>query len=282
MPVHPASLAFIVISLLGLSGCATSRSTTQLDVAPVDPAETVIIGEELSYRHIREDAYIITHSFPWPANSLLVEMANASLVLVDTPYTPEATKSLLNWATDRFGAREVIAINTGYHVDNLGGNQYLIEQGIPVYGSTTTARLVNEKGEQTRTILLEWLEAPDNRYYRDAHAAIPYSAPTNLFDLEEGLKLQIGNEMVQVYYPGPTHAVDNVVVYFPSKKLLFGGCMILSDDKPGYTGDADMQAWPLSIRKLEQFNCDILVPGHGDRYDPELLRNTLDTLEKAK
>ena len=87
----------------------------------------------------------------------------AALVLVDTPYTPEATKALLGWMETRFGARELIAINTGFHVDNLGGNSVLIEAGIPVYGAEETVALVEERGEDSRAQTLEFLKAPRRR-----------------------------------------------------------------------------------------------------------------------
>jgi metallo-beta-lactamase class B len=236
------------------------------------------ITEDLYVREVSEGVVVITHSFPWAANSLIVEMGDSSLVLVDTPYTPEATRDLLEWVAVRFGERTITAINTGYHHDNLGGNSYLIEQGIPVYGSRMTARLLHERGEAMREATLKWLGAPRNQRYREAHVTLPYVPPTQLFDLEEGLELEFGHESVQVYFPGPSHSPDNVVVYFPRRKVLFGGCMILGWDGVGNTSDADPEAWPSAVRDLRRFECEIVVPGHGDRLDPGLLEHTIQML----
>jgi len=236
------------------------------------------ITEDLYVREVSEGVIVITHSFPWAANSLIVEMGDSSLVLVDTPYTPEATRDLLEWVAVRFGERTITAINTGYHYDNLGGNSYLIEQGIPVYGSRMTARLLHERGEAMREATLKWLEAPKHQRYREAHVTLPYVPPTQLFDLEEGLELEFGNESVQVYFPGPSHSPDNVVVYFPGRKVLFGGCMILGWDGVGNTSDADLDTWPAAVCDLRRFECDLIVPGHGDRLDPGLLEHTIQML----
>jgi len=243
-----------------------------------DSYERYDISEDLYVRRVAEGVFVITHSFPWAGNSMIVEMESSDLILVDTPYTPEATRDLLEWVETRLGERKVTAINTGFHYDNLGGNRYLVEQGIPVYGSELTARLLEERGEGMRAMTLDWLQAPRYQRYREAHQNLPYVAPMHLFDLSEGLLLEFGDKVVQVYHPGPSHSPDNVVVYFPSREILFGGCMIIGMDRVGNTSDANLAAWPESVRDLSRFDFDILVPGHGDRLDPGLLEHTIDLL----
>lgn len=276
------------ISLMGvamviLGGCgAPPPATAPVDAGATSAATPVALSADLSVRQVQPGAFVITHAFPWPANALLVEMPNGDLVLVDTPYTPEATVILLDWIKTQFGERKIIAFNTGFHVDNLGGNSALIERGIPVYGSEQTVRLLAERGPASRALMVSWLGGSANARYREGHAAVPYVPPTHLFSLAEGLALTFGEETVEVYYPGPTHTDDNVVVYFPRLKLLFGGCMILAGDEIGNTADADMAAWPESVKKLSRFGATTIVPGHGDRLDAGLLENTLALLAKGK
>jgi glyoxylase-like metal-dependent hydrolase (beta-lactamase superfamily II) len=265
--------------LLAGAGCAVvgeSRTPPSPGSASVHPR--IDIAQDLYVREVTDRVVVVTHSFPWPANSLIARMESSDLVLVDTPYTPEATRELLEWIVTRFGEYPIIAINTGYHHDNLGGNGCLIERGIPVYGSDLTARLLRERGESMRTMTLSWLQAPEHERYREAHAVLPYVPPTNLFDLDEGLELDFGRERVLVHHPGASHSPDNSVVYFPGLKLLFGGCMILGWDGVGNTSDADLEAWPKAIRNLRRFDLEIVVPGHGDRLDPGLLDHTIELL----
>ncbi|MBN1765032.1 MAG: MBL fold metallo-hydrolase [Sedimentisphaerales bacterium] len=236
------------------------------------------IDQDLYLSQIQDGAYVITHSFPWAAHSLLVQMKDQSLVLVDTPYTPEATRQVLEWSKDHFGVHPIIAINTGYHHDNLGGNRTLIDQGIPVYGSDLTIKLLKQKGDDIRRQTLDALQECQYQRFHDRHKSIPYDPPTHSFPLQEGLDLSFQDETVQVYFPGPTHAPDNVVVYFPTRKILFGGCMIIGWDGMGNTTDADLEAWPKSIQNLMQFDADIIVPGHGPRLDANLRQHTLNML----
>jgi metallo-beta-lactamase class B len=109
--------------------------------------------------------------------------------------------------------------------------------------------------------------------------------PNHIFDINEGLHLKIGNEDVNVFYPGPSHTIDNVVVYFPKRKILFGGCMIKSLDSKdaGYTADADTQKWPRSVEKLLNIYKDakIVVPGHGNYGDTGLIKHTIEVLDRV-
>jgi metallo-beta-lactamase class B len=279
------ALSIVCVFLLAGCGGKQAEPISAPTQAPALAAPTVAgsyerfdIDEDLFLRKIQEGVYVITHSFPWAGNSMVVEMTDLTLVLVDTPYTPEATQAVLDWVQDQLGRREIVAINTGFHYDNLGGNSYLIEAGIPVYGADLTAELLEERGEQMRAQTLDWLEEPKYARYYQAHETLPYVPPDHLFPIAEGLELQFGTEVVQAYYPGPSHAPDNVVVYFPERKILFGGCMIIGWDGVGNTTDADLEAWPDSVRKLSRFDFDVLVPGHGERLDPGLLEHTLNLL----
>ena len=242
----------------------------------------VQVGTDLWIEPIQEGVYRVTHSYPWPANSLVVEMANSELLLVDTPYTPRATEELLDWVAAEFGERQITAINTGFHCDNLGGNGALIDHGIPVYGSDRTARLLAERGEASRQQTLKWLEAPEFERYREAHRKLVFVPPTRRFELDKGLRLAFGEESVRVCFPGPSHAPDNVVVYFPARRLLFGGCMVLGAGKLGNIADADLLAWPQSVRNLLQFDAGTVVPGHGDRHEPILIHETIRLLDQHR
>ena len=244
-----------------------------------DSIQTYKINDELSIREIEKGIYIVTHDFPWPANSMLVEMANNEFVFVDTPYTPSATEEVLDWIYSKFGNRNIVEINTGFHFDNLGGNSALIKRGISVYGSFETVQLIKERGESSRALMLKWLQSPEYGRYYNVYTTLEYTPPNKLFHLKDGLTLSFGEEDVKVLFPGPTHADDNTVVYFPSKKLLFGGCMIIAGDKLGNTADADLKKWPESVKKLKDLDFNILVPGHGLRFDRSLIDNTISLLE---
>jgi len=273
---HPGTWAPLVLAALS-AACATQSTPASRQVFP-QPRQRIDIAADLTIKEIGNGAFVVTHSFPWPANSLLVEMANSDLVIVGSTYTPEAMSSLLDWADAHFGLRRIVAINTGYHVDNLGGNAALVKRGVPIYGATETAELLQRRGERTRKVVLGLITDKASSVYQ-AHAHMVLRPPTRMFALPEGLHLRFGSEEVVVFWPGPSQAPDKVVVYFPERRLLFGGCMILGGDKVGNVADADMSNWPDAVRALARFPADVVVPGHGERLDPQLVQHTLDLLQ---
>lgn len=277
---------------VGLSGCSkstTNASQEKKNMDSTDQGETAIesIGEDLYIERIAEGAYVVNHVFPWAANSMVVEMDNSDIILVDTPYTPEATRDLLNWVNTHYKNQKIIAINTGFHFDNLGGNQALIEKNIPIFGSSLTTELISEAGEASRKLMLEWLNKPESKRFYEAYQHIPYVGPTEQFDLQQDdmqvdiEQLAIHSKEIEIYFPGASHSPDNLVVYFPQKRVLFGGCMVKSLESTdlGNTADADLEEWPKSVnRVLERYKdkADIIVPGHGKCGNSDLLVHTIE------
>lgn len=279
--MRPTNAALLLSAWLATSSCARREASAPAAGPAPAQAQPIELAEDLHIRPIGSGAYVVTHTFPWPANSLLVELADSTLVLVATPYTPEATRQMLAWAKTKFGQRRMVAINNGYHVDNLGGNLALREARIPVYGSDLTVRLLQERGEKTRQLILRMIGDASNPAYA-SHATLPYLAPDHVFPARAGLILRFGAEEVQVIYPGPSQAPDKLAVYFPSRGLLFGGCMLLNGSSVGNIADADLEAWPHAIEMLAKLPATMVVPAHGDRLDPGLLPNTLNVLARTK
>jgi len=98
------------------------------------------------------------------------------------------------------------------------------------------------------------------------------------------IPLKINGEAFSVYFPGESHTIDNVVVYLKNKNILFGGCMILSmgHKRPGYIADANLVEWPKSVERIKDKYKDakIVIPGHGDWGDNQLISHTIDILNK--
>ena len=241
------------------------------------------ITDELVLRKIEDNAFLVTHVFPWPGNSLLVKVSESDFILVDTPWTNEATKVLLEWIRDQLGDINLIVINTHFHMDNLGGNEYLQSQNIPCYGSYLTKKLLEEKGEVVLERTLQILSESKYKKYYDVYKENQFVAPDHLFNIDEGMTLKIGDETIEIFYPGPGHTDDNIVVYFKNRNLLFGGCLIrsLNAGSVGTASDGNMEEWPNSVKKLiEKYkDCKIVVPGHGAWGDISLLHHTVKLFE---
>lgn len=224
--------------------------------------QQIRISNDLELRKISENVYIhisyhdLQSYKHVPANGL-VYLHSGESYIVDTPWTNELTGVLLNWIQDSLKTEIRGVIPTHWHNDCMGGLEQVKEVGINSYAL-----------EFTRDIA------------RDKNLPIP------VIGFRDSLVLKLGASDIICYYVGAGHTVDNIVVWLPEEKVLFGGCMIkaLNQTNLGFTGDADLQEWPNSLRNLlSKFpDCRIVVPGHGAHGNLSLVHHTLKLLETNK
>ncbi|MEM9338582.1 MAG: subclass B1 metallo-beta-lactamase [Bacteroidota bacterium] len=123
--------------------------------------------------------------------------------------------------------------------------------------------------------LIEWIENEQKckivaeiptHFHRDCIGGIAA--------FERNLKTKVGNETILLSFHGSGHTLDNIISYFPSEKVLFGGCLVKSiGAKKGYLGDADTTEWTNATNNIrcEFKNFKVVIPGHGKPGGPELL-----------
>jgi len=264
------ALVFALLSLslsLSLSLAITARAdqTPSLRIEPLENAG--------------DGAWLVTHTDAYASNSLLVECAGGTLVLCDTPMTEAATLELLAWAKNRFGERRWIVVNGHFHADCTAGNAAMIDAGAEVLASDLTASLQTEHARaQLDSLAEDFAGEPLEEEFR----ATRVRPATRTFPLEEPQTLPVEGERVEIIHPGPAHALDNVLTHFPERRIVFAGCMCFSADREGmgYIGNADIEAWPAALARVQRLGATVVVPGHGAPGGPELLRHTADVVAR--
>ena len=257
-------LALVILVAL-FAGCATpaprsTASAVAADVALGHPAAEEIPIGEVRLRRIRDGVWIhvATQTLGgtvYPSNGLVVRDGDG-LLLVDPAWGGRNTAALLKAIEAGIGLPVRRAISTHFHDDRVGGVDTLQAAGIATFGTPLTRRLAKAEGN----------EVP-------AHALGGLAKP--------GDALRIGP--VEVFYPGAGHAPDNLVVYVPAARVLFGGCAVHEAVRStaGNVSHADLEAWPASIRRvqLRYPEATIVVPGHGVPGGRELLEHTIAVVE---
>ena len=186
----------------------------------------------------------------------LVFVNNGEAFLFDTPVTNSLTKVLTDYLTDSMKLKITGFVPNHWHSDCMGGLAYLKSIGIDSWANQMTIDIARKN------------ELP---------------LPSHGFT--DSLTLKIGDKSIECFYPGPAHTTDNIVVWIPSEKILFAGCMVkeMNSSGPGNTADADLAKWPLTIEKvISKFGTALIViPVHGKYGGAELLRHTLELLEAS-
>jgi metallo-beta-lactamase class B len=198
--------------------------------------------QKIGITHLTKNFYVCTSygypdgKNPYPANSLFA-VTSEGIILIDTPWGDEQTQQLLDAVRKRFNKKIVLCISTHFHDDRIGGVDMLKKTGIKTYSSKQTYILAQKEGNNL----------PQYTFSKDT-------------------TFTVGGIALQTYYPGAGHTSDNLVVWFPQQKILFGGCLVKSTaaTTKGNVVDADLQQWPVTIKRLRaRFKkAEFIIPGH--------------------
>lgn len=204
-----------------------------------------------AYQHI---SYLQTNDFGnVPCNGLVVT-SNKEAVVFDTPVNDSSSNQLITWINNTLHSKINAIVPTHFHNDCLGGLKAFHDNHIPSYANTTTIDLAKSNN---------------------------YVAPNNGF--KDSTILKVGKQNILLKHFGEGHTTDNVVAYFPSEEVLFGGCLIKElDASKGYLGDANTNTWSTTVLKIKKAfpNLRIVVPGHGTIGNTALLDYTIQLFKQ--
>lgn len=234
-------LLFTIVACHAAQADSPNKLPTVLEMAV---EKMTPIGESVWVAKLAPDLWVITATGEigdgaiYPANGMALESATGT-VLVDPGWNDAQAKALMRWARETLRKPVMKAIATHSHRDRLGGIAALAEQGIPmlVLGRT---RSIAEAAKAAH--LPQAVPDLETKPYRDAAG-------------------------FELYFPGGGHAPDNIVVYFPAQRVVFGGCLVKSVTSKdlGNLADAVMAEYPASIERVARQYPErrIVVPGHG-------------------
>ena len=239
------NLRIISIFLLLLLVACKSKNNSD----PVYESENLKI-ERLTkniYVHI---SYLQTETYgKVPCNGMLV-VEDDEAIVIDTPTNESASSELLIWMEDKLNYKVKAIVATHFHVDCLGGLDAFHQRSIPSYALNKTLTLAKAEG-----------------------TAIPQIGFDNY------LELQLGDEIVINEFMGEGHTKDNIICYFPSGKVLFGGCLVKGNGAgKGNLNDANTMEWSNTVRRVKSKYSDveIVIPGHGKFGSSNLLDYTIE------
>ncbi len=174
-------------------------------------------------------------------------LVSDSLVIVIDSKMDDPAKELAKRVKDMAGQKPILVVNTHYHPDHCGGNNYYAGQTIVAgnYG-----REAWEKDASKETLPTRWLTDK---------MVVPMGRDTaTIFSLERN-----------------AHTLHDVFVYLHQRKMLFGGDVILNQQVPSLMSPgADPEGYLSDFDALQkQFDIQKIVPGHGPIGGIEILEN---------
>lgn len=221
---------------------------------------TIKISKDIDLIRLSPNAYIHVSraamgSFGLVSSNGLIFIDKGKAFLFDTPVDEAQTKTLITWVKKNLHVSFVGFVPNHWHGDCMGGLAYIKARHIPSYANHMTIDLARK----------HHLPLPDTGF-------------------KDSLKLKLNDKAIECYYPGAAHSTDNIVVWIPSEKILFAGCMAkeMKTTSKGNLADADVKAWPNTIKRvMAKFpSARVVIPGHGAIGGYEILPHTLEIFSK--
>ena len=225
--------------------CAAAGISTPLQVIAAAPALSITPLAPGIWRHTSWK--LLDNGAPFPSHGLIVKGTRSAL-LIDTTWPTDDMEPMIAKARELIGKLPLELAVTHAHDDRMSGVAIARSHGIRSYAHKLTREDAPKRG----------LPVADETW--------------------SGLKkqFQLGDRTVELFYPGPGHARDNVVAFVEDAGVLFGGCMFRSSGL-GNIADADLTAWPTSMdRVISEYGSrtKICIAGHAEPAGPEMLSIT--------
>lgn len=216
-------------------------------------------SNDLQIKHLTGDFYVYTTYQSYkgnrtPANGVYL-VTSDGIAMIDTPWDTTQFQPLADHIQKAHQKKVVLCISTHSHDDRTAGLAFFAQQGAKTYSSLQTKLLCEQNGNKK--------------------AAFTFSKDT---------VFKLGAYLIETYYPGAGHTKDNITIWFPKEKLLYGGCFIKSTESTdlGYIKEGDVKEWPKSLNrvKTKYQSPKFVIPGHGSWSDVKSIEHTLMLLKE--
>lgn len=216
---------------------------------------------KLKISHLKGDFYIYTtyntyEGYQVPANGMYL-VTGKGVVMFDTPWDTTQFQPLLDSIKLKHNKNVIAALATHWHSDKTAGLEYYRQQGIKTYTTVLTDE-ISKKNNKKRA---EFLMTKDTVF-------------------------TFGQYSFETYFPGEGHTVDNIIIWFNKKKILYGGCLIKGTDSEdlGYLGDANVTAYATTLKNVQQKcrNPKFIIIAHSDWNNINSLKHSIKLAEELE
>ncbi len=231
---------------------------------PLSPALVFAAGGRYEVREIKP------HIFVWIPEDILEQDADPQfsragnagfiitsegVIVVDTTNSPFHARELLYEIRHRTDEPVKHVVNTNSSGDQMLGNEVFLDLQASIL-STSVAQAAIRQYEQE---LSQRLGADPRLQAR--MRGIHVTLSTQTFDRE--MRLLVGGQEIKVLRLNAGESAGDAAVYLPAAKVLFLGNLFENGYFPGLES-RDVRGWIDALRRVEHWDVEVYVPGHGE------------------
>lgn len=214
----------------------------------------------IQVERVREDLYACVAEGDemlqgWGANQGFI-LTGAGVIVIDTGFTKATAEGLKQEIEDRTSQPIRFVINTHDHSDHVFGNSVFVEMDVPLFSHVVCAQKVERHGEKRITRYRGMSEE-----LHDALEGLEIAPPSMVY--YHDFSVRLGEKRLEILHPEMgAHTEGDTMVYLPEEKTIFAGDVVWSSYHPNME-DANLDGWMETLREVETFDLEKVVPGHG-------------------
>lgn len=165
-------------------------------------------------------------------------------------------------------------VNTHYHLDHAFGNSEFEKIGAIIVSHINDKKNLQKAGESTLQNAKGFgLTEQDVEGTTIAYPVITFT---------DRMEIDIGNQKIELIYPGPSHTTGSIIAYLPDRKILFAGDVLFTNYHP-FIADGDIESWIKVLDYIMTMDVTTIIPGHGPsstKKDIQEMKEYLLTFDK--
>lgn len=250
----------LLLPILFIAAC--SPTETPLQAPAADTFRAALQADyPVTLSPIADGVWVHTTHYRIPNQPLIASNGLAvvdgqSVTLVDGAWGELATIALIDAVEAETGLEVTRMVVTHHHADRTQGVDAAEREGIEIFTHPDTPGLAARAG---------W--------------PVPDTSVAGL--AEPGSRGRVGR--IEIAYPGPGHAPDNIVAYLPDESILYAGCAVRGAGVGtlGNVEDANLSQWRESLQwlKVTYPDTQTVVPGHGKGSGLSLIDGTVALID---
>lgn len=170
-----------------------------------------------------------------------VFMVTSEGVILGDPISVDAATWMKNEIAKRFGVPVRYVLYSHSHWDHASGARVFADTA-ELWSHANMPAAIKNAPEPARMGDV----VPPQKTYTNRHS------------------ITLGGKTVELIHPGPNHAPDMTVLYFPAERVVFAVDFLTVRRVPRFLDGAPLSDWISSFKRVEALDFDIIVPAHGN------------------
>lgn len=189
-------------------------------------------GTGYDVQEIKDGVYVVSAG---GYNSIFIT-TGSGVVVVDAP--PEIGDMIFDAVSQVTDEPITHLLYSHAHKDHIGAAHFF-DDGVTIIGHRETAKILKERADPDRPV-------PDRIFTRQ-------------------MNFKVGDQTLQLLYPGPYHQGGNTFVYLPEDRVLMAVDHVVPGGVPWkhLSNTPDVPTYEKSVDQALGIDFDVFVPGHG-------------------